>query len=42
MQERNDAPLPDDDQRRCPECGARLYLKMSGVACTRCTWWFCY
>ena len=26
----------------CPECGAPLKAKASGVECTKCTYWFCY
>jgi hypothetical protein len=26
----------------CPECGAELKSKWSGVACTKCDYWFCY
>jgi len=26
----------------CPECDNPLKAKMSGVKCTKCTYWFCY
>lgn len=32
--------LPDPDP--CPECGARIIEKWSGVKCSKCDWWFCY
>ena len=26
----------------CPECGAMLTVKWSGVECKECGYWFCY
>lgn len=27
---------------QCPECGGDVLPKDSGVACSKCDWWFCY
>lgn len=30
-------------KENCPQCGAPIREKMSGVECSaRCGWWFCY
>jgi len=27
---------------KCPICKANIIIKMSGVKCSKCNWWFCY
>lgn len=30
-----------DPKPKCPECGADLILKWSGVKCSKCEYWYC-
>lgn len=40
------AALDEPAAEKCPDCGAPIRSKSmdegGGVACTKCSWWFCY
>jgi len=38
-----DGVCPEEDEEDlCPDCGAPLRARMSGVHCTKCDYWFCF
>lgn len=32
----------EENNELCPECGAHLITKNSGVKCSICDYWFCF
>ena len=40
--EEKEDDIDDDKSSICPDCGAKLISKWSGVKCSECDYWFCY